>query len=778
MNPPGAPALSSEGKAATFEQLIEAVGDYAIYMLDPEGRVMSWTSAAAQIKGWRREDVEGQSFRRFFTPEDRASGLPEHILERARVDGSYESQGWRMRKDGSRFWAQASVHAIRGEDGAVTGFAKITRDMTEQRASQEALLESERRFRYLVESVVDYAIYMLDVNGVVTNWNRGAERAKGYKADEIVGKHFSVFYTPDERRAGVPSRALEQARREGRWEAEGWRVRKDGARFWASVVIDAIHDDEGRHIGFAKITRDISERRAAEEALAHSERQFRTLVAGVVDYALIMLDPNGVITNWNAGAERIKGYTAEEIIGQHMSVFYTEPDRAIGMPMTALQTAVDQGRYEAEAWRVRKDGSLFWANVVLDAIRDEAGQLVGFAKITRDITERRNAQVELQRAHERLAQAQKMEAMGQLTGGVAHDFNNLLMVVSGQAQLLRRRIGEDPKSRKALDAMDVATRRGQDLTRQLLAFARRQRLNPVPLSLHDRAAPIRELLKASVGGAIQLKVDIPASAWSIEVDPGELELALLNLAVNARDAMPAGGTLVLSARNVNLKPGEIDAELGGEFVAVTMRDSGVGIPPDILARVFEPFFTTKDVNRGTGLGLSQVYGFVEQSGGRVTVTSELGAGTNFTLYLPRTGKAAPAVVEAAEPEAPRGARVLVVEDNPDVAEVAAGLLEQLGSQPRVVSNAEAALRALRSGERPDVLFSDIVMAGDMDGLTLARRVRAEWPDLPILLTTGYSQKAENVAKEFTILPKPYELPDLNRALGSVLAAPPEAEPVD
>ena len=769
--------MSADGKIPTFEQLIEAVGDVAIYMLDPEGRVMSWTSAAAQIKGWRREDVEGQSFRRFFTPEDQASGLPERILERARVDGRYESEGWRMRKDGSRFWAHASVHAIRGEDGAVAGFAKITRDMTERRAAQEALLASERRFRYLVEGVVDYAIYMLDVNGVVTNWNRGAERAKGYRAEEITGKHFSVFYTAEDRRAGLPARALEEARRTGRWEADGWRVRKDGARFWASVVIDAIHDDEGRHIGFAKITRDISERKAAEEALAHSERQFRTLVAGVVDYALIMLDPNGVITNWNAGAEHIKGYTADEIIGQHMSVFYTGPDRAAGAPMTALQTAIDQGRYEAEAWRVRKDGSLFWANVVLDAIRDESGELVGFAKITRDITERRSAQLELQRAHERLAQAQKLEAMGQLTGGVAHDFNNLLMVVSGQSQLLRRRIGDDPKSRRALDAMDVATRRGQDLTRQLLAFARRQRLNPVALSLHDRAAPVRELLKASLGGAIQLKVDIPSSVWSVEVDPGELELALLNLAVNARDAMPGGGSLTIVARNVQLRRGEIDPDREGEFVAVTVRDTGVGIPPDILARVFEPFFTTKEVDRGTGLGLSQVYGFVEQSGGRLTVTSELGAGTNFTMYLPRTGKAVQAQAEPLEADAPRGARVLVVEDNPDVAEVAAGLLEQLGSQARVVSSAEAALRALRGGERPDVLFSDIVMAGEMDGLALARCVRAEWPDLPILLTTGYSQKAEKVAREFTILPKPYELPDLNRALGSVLAAPPEAEPV-
>ena len=630
----------------TFQQLVEAVGDVAIYMLDVEGRVVTWNPAASRIKGWRREEVEGQSFRRFFTPEDQAGGVPEAILSKARSEGRVESEGWRLRKDGSRFWAAASVHAIRDDGGAIIGFAKITRDMTDQRAAQEALIESERRFRYLVE--------------------------------------------------------------------------------------------------------------------------------GVVDYALIMLDPSGVITNWNAGAQHIKGYRADEIIGQHMSAFYTDADRAAGEPARALQTAIDQGRYEAEAWRVRKDGSLFWANVVLDAIRDEVGELRGFAKITRDITERRNAQLDLQKAHERLAQAQKMEAIGQLTGGVAHDFNNLLMVVGGQAQLLRSKIGDDPRALKALEAIEMSTRRGQSLTRQLLAFARRQRLNPRVLSLDERAANLRDLLDASISGNIALRIEIPETVWPVEVDPGELELALLNLAVNARDAMPNGGALIVSARNLVLCRGEVDAEFEGEFVAVTVRDTGFGIPPDILPRVFEPFFTTKEVNRGTGLGLSQVYGFVEQSGGRATVASELGVGTSFTLYLPRSAKAVGVVIAAPAAEAPQGARVLVVEDNPDVADVAAGLLERLGSWPQVVNSADAALRMLQAGARPDVIFSDIVMAGDMDGLALARRVRAEWPDLPILLTSGYSQNAETVVREFTILPKPYGLSDLSRALGAVLGAPADA----
>jgi PAS domain S-box-containing protein len=750
----------------TFQQLVEAVGDCAILKLDPEGRVMSWSPAAERIKGWRRDEVEGQSFGRFFPLEDQRRGLPDEILDRARAEGRCATEGWRLRKDGSRFWAMASVHAIRGDDGELAGFAKVTRDMTEARAAQQALLESERRFRYLVEGVVDYAIYMLDVDGVVINWNRGAERAKGYAARDIVGQHFSVFYTREDCRRGLPARALEQALTEGRWESEGWRLRKDGSRFWASAVIDPIHDDLGRHIGFAKITRDISERRAAQDALAQSERQFRLLVAGVMDYAMVMLDPNGVVTNWNVGAEHITGYRSDEIVGRHMSVFYTEPDRLAGGPARALQTAIEQGRYEAEAWRVRKDGSLFFANVVIDAIR-EHGELVGFAKITRDITERRHAQLELQRAHERLAQSQKMEAMGQLTGGVAHDFNNLLMVMSGQSQLLRRRLGEDPRVLRALDAIELSARRGQDLTRQLLAFARRQRLNPAPLSLSERAAYLDELLAASLGGGVEVRVEIPETVWAVEVDAGELELALLNLAVNARDAMPKGGRLTISARNARLSGDPVAPDLEGDFVALSVADTGVGIPPDILPRIFEPFFTTKEVARGTGLGLSQVYGFVEQSGGRATAASVLGQGSTFTLYLPRTLKLAAA--PACEPSAaPGGARILVVEDNPDVAEVAAGLLEQLGAETRVVPSAEAALRALHDGEQPDLVFSDIVMAGEMDGVALARRVRAEWPELPILLTTGYSASAENIGQEFEILPKPYELRDLVRALGVVL----------
>ena len=489
--------------AHKLELLLDAVSDFAIYMLDTEGFVASWNAGAEKVKGYAPTEIIGQHFSRFFTAEDQAKRLPQSILDFARTYGRHEAEGWRVRKDGGRFWCNAVLHHVRDEHGDLIGFAKVTRDITERIRARDSLLESERRFRILVEGVIDYAIYMLDPSGVIVNWNTGAQRLKGYTADEIVGQHFSKFYSKEDRRTGLPARVLETASREGRYEAEGWRVRKDGSRFWASVVIDAIRNEKGDLEGFAKVTRDITERRAAQDTLRESERQFRLLVAGVTDYALYMLDPNGIITSWNAGAERIKGYQANEIIGQHFSKFYTERDRAAGLPSQALYAAAQEGRFEAEAWRIRKDGTMFWANVVMDPIRDEDGILVGFAKITRDITERRDAQIELQDAQQQRAQAQKMDALGQLTGGVAHDFNNLLMVVSGHIQTIKKKITDDPKVVRAAEAIELAAQRGATLTRQLLTFSRRSPHNPVVLSLRERLEASHMMLTGSIGAMVK-----------------------------------------------------------------------------------------------------------------------------------------------------------------------------------------------------------------------------------------------------------------------------------
>jgi len=401
-------------------------------------------------------------------------------------------------------------------------------------------------------------------------------------------------------------------------------------------------------------------------------------------------------------------------------------------------------------------------------VRDESGNLLGFAKITRDMTERREAQLTLERARDQLAQAQKMEAIGQLTGGIAHDFNNMLMIVSGQAQLMRKRL-DDPKNVRSLDAIEAAARSGANLTRQLLTFARRQRLNTVVVDLGSRVSAFQDMLSSAVGGAVKLTIDIASDIWPVEIDVGEFELALVNVAVNARDAMPQGGTLVLTARNAVLDA-MAPVALTGDFVRVSIADTGTGIAPDVLTKVFEPFFTTKEVGKGTGLGLSQVYGFARQSGGDVAVTSEEGRGTTVSLYLPRTAKSAVAT-EAARPALhafKADATVLVVEDNPEVGNVSALLLEQLGCRVLRVARPDAALAVLAAGAEVDLVFSDIVMPGDMDGLALARAIRAERPDLPVLLATGYSSAAERVGCEFPILRKPYGFDGLAEAVKTAL----------
>lgn len=756
------------GAERRFQLLVESVSDYAIYLLDPNGFVASWNSGAAKITGYAASAIIGQHFSRFFAAEDQGYGLPLKMLELARSQGRHEIEGWRVRKDGGRFWALSVLEIVCDESGTLIGFAEVTRDMTERHAAQQALEESERRFRLLVQGVVDYSMFMLDPSGMVVNWNAGAERIKGYKAPEILGHHFSQFYTPEDRAAGRPFRAIETATREGRFEGEGWRVRKDGSRFWASVIMDAICDENGKLLGFAKITRDITERLAAQQALEDSERQFRLLVASVTDYALIMLDPNGIVSSWNAGAEKIKGYKPNEIIGQHFSRFYTEQDRAAGMPARSLFTATSEGRFEAEAWRVRKDGSIFWANVVIDAIRDNDGQLVGFAKITRDITERREAQQALQRAHEQLAQAQKMESLGKLTGGIAHDFNNLLTIVGGQAQILKRYLENNPKALRAAETIEVAAQRGESLTRRLLTFSRRQHLRPEPIDLRGMAESLRTMLSTSLAANIQLIIAFGEMLWPVRADPGELELALVNLGLNARDAMPEGGMLSFTADNVTLRPGDRDLDLSGDFVALTVGDTGTGIPDDVLPKVFDPFFTTKPVDKGTGLGLSQVHGFAHQTGGSIAIDSRIGQGTRVTLYLPRSEQA-PAASEAGEEAAASGSkRILLVEDNPDVATVTVGMLDELGHHSILVHSADAALKALEHQGEFDLVFSDIVMAG-MDGLELARLLRERYPDLPVLLTSGYTKSIETAQLHWPLLRKPFKLAELNRALATVVA---------
>jgi PAS domain S-box-containing protein len=623
----------------------------------------------------------------------------------------------------------------------------------------------DRLFRQLVEGISDYAIFLLNPDGIISTWNAGAARIKLYRADEAIGQHFSMFYTPEDKALGVPQRALQTALTEGRFETEGWRVRKDGTRFWANVVIDRLLDDHGELIGFAKLTRDLSEHRAAQEALRQSEERFGILVQGVTDYAIYMLDPEGRITNWNVGGQRIKGYLLAEVLNQHFSMFYTAEDRASDLPRRALATAEREGRYEAEGLRVRKDGTTFWAGVVIDAIRDDAGKLVGFAKVTRDLTERRATE-------EQLRQAQKMEAIGQLTGGVAHDFNNLLTVITNNADLLTQPTLDDKTRRRLLDGIQRAAERGAKLTQQLLAFARRQPLRPQVHSVRTLIGNFEAVLRRAVAEPTELALELAEGPDFTRIDAPQFEAALLNLVVNARDALPSGGTVTIKTTVERIeKPSAAVRGLAlGEYVTVSVIDTGTGMSPDTVARAFEPFYTTKETGKGSGLGLSQVYGFVTQSGGRVHIESKLGAGTRITLYLP-TDADAQQSAGARDADVKRSAIVLVVEDDTDVLESTITMLAALGFEVLTAGDGPAALNRLRRERRIDILFTDVVMPRGMNGVELARQARALRPGIKVLLASGFPMSAlsseHGLTDEFPFISKPYrwaELSDRLRAL--------------
>ena len=489
---------------------------------------------------------------------------------------------------------------------------------------------------------------------------------------------------------------------------------------------------------------------------------YEMLVNAVVDYAIYMLSPEGHVISWNAGAERIKGYRRDDILGAHFSCFFTEEDRAAGRPDHALAAALREGRFQDEGWRIRKDGSRFWALTVLDTVYDRKGNLIGLAKITRDITERREAQQRLDEAREQLMQSQKLEALGQFTGGLAHDFNNLLTIIRGATDLGVRQT-DDPRLLRQLETIRTAVENGASITRRLLDFARRQPLQTQVIEPSVTLQNTMQLLRQGLRNDIKLTSDIAPNLPRIRVDPSLLELSLLNLTINARDAIAKAGTIHLRAEPRQLV-GELD-DLHGLFVAISLKDTGSGIPPELCARIFEPFFTTKQFGKGTGLGLSQVYGFARQSNGTVQVQSTQGQGTTVTLYLP-------VAIGENHGEKGEGAsdakRILLVEDDQHLAVVAGDMLEMMGFDVSIAHSANEALQLINRMPRIDLLFSDIVMPGGTNGLELANHVRERRPELPILLASGYSNAQQKDALIYPLLDKPYTYEKLANALHDLL----------
>ncbi|UYN97189.1 MAG: PAS domain S-box protein [Enhydrobacter sp.] len=506
-----------------------------------------------------------------------------------------------------------------------------------------------------------------------------------------------------------------------------------------------------------------------------SDEQYRLLVDAVIDYAIYMLDPSGRVSSWNSGARRLKGYEAGEIIGQHFSRFYTDEDRAAGVPDNALASAAREGKFEAEGWRVRKDGSRFWASVVVDAIRDRAGKLVGFAKITRDTTERREAQIELERTREALFQSQKMESLGQLTGGIAHDFNNLLTAILGSLELIGKKLPEQTRAGSDVAGLLAnaiqAAQRGAWLTRRMLAFARRENLELRPTNLYDLTRGMTELLRRSLGPSIFIETRFPQTLNLVQADPNQLELALLNLAMNARDAMPEGGPVILAAREEEVRAGGFLAP--GRYVCLSVMDRGAGMDEPTLSRAIEPFFTTKGAGKGTGLGLSMVHGMAEQLGGRLVLSSRKGEGTTAELWLPVASEEEPASAQSDDEEAhervARGLRVLAVDDDALVLMNTALMLESLGHKVFSATSGRQALDILQRGEEIDLVITDEAMP-QMRGSQLAAAIQADHPAMPVILATGYAGTTDGRLAAYPRLEKPFSQLDLAEVIEKVAAA--------
>jgi PAS domain S-box-containing protein len=608
------------------------------------------------------------------------------------------------------------------------------------------------------------AIIIIDGKGIIRTVNPATVKVFGFSQEELIGQNVNILMPEPfhSRHDGYLRHYLETGERKiigiGR---QVMARRKNGAIFPAHLAVSEFDVDGPRF--FTGIVHDLSEQRDTDDL---REQTLLQAIFNQLPDAVLIVDPANKITLCNPAVARVFGYAPEELIGQSTPVLYKEVAE-----FERVQKVKDrlrkQGAPEALTVRFRrKSGEVFPAETVISVLRDEKDHPVGFLTLNRDIS----YQVEQDEA---LRKSQRMEAIGQLTGGIAHDFNNLLTIITGNHELLEMEL-EDAEQRDLLARANNAALMGARLTNRLLTFARRRKLDPVVLDLNEQVLTMAELLRRTLGEAIVLGTLLAPGLWHVRADPSEVENAVLNLAINARDAMPGGGKLVIETKNAMLDDRDVATEVGvqpGDYVRLSVSDTGVGMTREVLARVFEPFFTTKEPGKGTGLGLSVIYGFVKQSGGHVTAYSEVGKGTTVNLYLPRVMADAERQTGAKKTTsaAPQiGETVLLVEDNADVRTVTARRLRNLGYAVMEAENATRAVEAFKSGAKIDLVFSDVVMPGGMSGFELAQWMRTNAPAVPILLTSGFAEDVaragEASASDLEILRKPYSGTELARAV--------------
>ncbi len=721
--------------ADPFHLLFDNLRDHAVYMLDAEGRIVSWNHGAERIKGYAASEVLGQPWARLYSPEEVAQGKPQEHLALARAKGTFEEEALRTRKDGSTFWAQFTISLLT-DGGRAVAFLVVVRDRTEQKRTLDRLRESEERFRLLVEGVSDYAIYMLDPNGMIITWNTGAARLFGYRADEILGKHRNILFSDEEKTARLNEESLRRAAANRSHSEEGWRIRKDGSRFWAGGTLIALRDDVGGLRGFGKVVRDLTDRKQAESELQVRNRAIQAVAAGIL--ITDPRQPDNPIIYASPGFERLTGYSQAEVLGRNCRFLQgKDTDRAV---VTQMRAAIQAGeRCEVELVNYHKDGSRFWNALAISPIHDDAGEVTHFIGVQTDVTERR--QLELQ-----FRQAQKMEAVGRLAGGVAHDFNNLLTIINGYTALLLQRLLPDDPIRDLIAEVHRAGERAGTLTRQLLVFSRQSVLEAKVLDLNAVVADTEKMLVRLIGEDITLTTALEPTVGSVKVDPGQLQQALINLAVNARDAMPQGGKLTVETHEVELTEEQcqhLPECKPGRYSLLAVTDTGIGMNEATRSLIFEPFFTTKEVGKGTGLGLAMVYGFVKASNGHISVYSEPGVGTTFKLYFPQVqeraqaGKSSPLMVPM-----PRGHEtVLLVEDDDVVRALTRHVLQGSGYQVLEASNGKEAVRLAREHAEPiHLLVTDVVMPY-LGGRQVAEQVGVLKPGIKVLYCSGYTDDA-------------------------------------
>jgi PAS domain S-box-containing protein len=746
---------------AKYRRLLDGVQDYAIFMLDPHGLIVSWNAGAERIKGYTADQVIGRSFSCLFPPEEIIRGRPAEILKIAAAGGRHEEQTMRVRRDGSRFLANVTITALRDPAGALRGFSEISRDLTESK-------ESGARYRGLLEAAPD-AMVVVNQGGEIVLLNVQAEKQFGYRRDELVGQQVKNII-PE----GFAERLIADALRSAA-DALAQQIgtgielsgrRKDGTEFPIEIMLSPLESTEGILVTAA--IRDISVRRAAEAALQRTSQllQASQSVAQVGGWEL---DPVDNTLFWTDETYRIHDTSPAEYTPTLATAIQFYAPESIPIITAAVQEAVDHGTpFDLELELITAKDRRIWVHTKGTVTMDQ-GPTVKITGVFRDITEQRELETQLR-------QAQRLEVVGQLAGGIAHDFNNLLTAIRGYSELVRHNLGPKDRNRADLDQVVLASDRAVELTRQLLAFSRRQVLQPRIVDPGELVAGVAPMLRRLLGEHIELVTYAGPDLGRVKVDPSQFEQIIVNLAVNARDAMPEGGKLRIETTNVKLGMAYATSHPGvtpGPYVALTVSDTGSGMSEAVKAHIFEPFFTTKEPGQGTGMGLATVYGIAQQSGGSIYLYSEPGHGTSFKIYLPRVDDEAGAALPAPIAATPTGSEtILLVEDEPAVRDYAARILSEQGYVVLEASNGAAALALVAAHPSAiELLVTDMVMPG-LQGHQLSKQLSVIRPDLRVLYVSGFTENSVVdhgvVGEGIAFLPKPYTVEALGQAVRLVL----------